>query len=60
MRKMYKAFGKFSTSYKTKNKFMEIWEALGTDFVASKQWQGMQDKDKLPYIADIVSGLLPT
>lgn len=58
--RMNKAFGKFSTSYKTENEFMEIWDTLGTDFVTNQEWMGMKDKDKLPFIADIVSWLLPT
>lgn len=58
--RMKKAFGKFQTSYKTKNKFMEIWETLGKDFVTRQEWKGTKDIDKLPYIADIVSELLPT
>lgn len=57
---MNKAFGKFSTSYKTENKFMEFWDTLGTDFVTNQEWMGMKDKDNLPFIADIFSGLLPT
>lgn len=58
--RMKKAFGKFQTSYKTKNKFMEIWETLGKDFVTRQEWKGTKDIDKLPYIADIVMELLPT
>lgn len=58
--RMKKAFGKFPSSYENKNKFMEIWETLETDFVTNQQWQGMQDKDRLFGIANIVSGLLPT
>lgn len=58
--RMKKAFGKFPSSHETKNKFMEIWDTLGTDFVTNQQWQGMNDKDRLFGIANIVSGLLPT
>jgi hypothetical protein len=46
--------------FDTKNKFMEIWEMLGKDFVARQEGKSTKDIDKLPYIADLVSETLPT